>query len=102
MLDKRIRDDAPPLASIGAATAFVQQLARFPDATELAWKLVDTRKAGMARVREVARFAVSHPSGTTAGIQTLVLPLLDALVGPGRLSSALQDTPLAMLLEQVR
>lgn len=91
-------DTRPRLANASAALAFVQTLARMADATELVWKLVNTKAAGKLRVQEVCRFAAS----SSAGVTSLLVPMLRALMGPERTSHELQAKPLATLLEVVR
>jgi hypothetical protein len=75
----------------------VAAFGQFPDTTTLLWMLVDTKKAGMARVTEVLQLVATGEANLT--VPSLLLPMLRAFLPDA--VSILQEKPLAMLLQQV-
>lgn len=94
-----IHINAPQISSTAAAQELVAEFGRFSDTTTLLWTLVDSRKAGGARVTEMLQLVASGSANLT--VPSLLLPMLKAFMGPPDATSILQEKPLAMLLRQV-
>jgi hypothetical protein len=99
LINRKIHINAPHLSSTQDAKELVAAFGQFPDTTTLLWMLVDSRKAGVARVTETLQLVATGVASST--VSYLLLPMLRAFLGPPDTGSILQEKPLAMLLQQV-